>query len=91
MTWESPLRSGTDNTGALSWEPAVSSVMAKGEGWGGDPQGGFAYIIGLGLLGWSLETRSQCHSKQLSYIQENLPLASWSSPHFFPTLIRMFS
>lgn len=64
-------------------------MRAKGNGWGRDAQGEFAYIRGLGLLGWSLETRTQSHSKQLSYIQENLPLAGWSS-HFFFSPIRIF-
>lgn len=64
-------------------------MRAKGNRWGRDAQGEFAYIRALGLLGWSLETRCQCHSKQLSYSQENLPLASWSF-HFFFSPIRMF-
>lgn len=59
-------------------------MRAKGNGWGRDAQGEFAYIRCLGLLGWSFKTRTQSHSKQLSYIQENLSLAGWSSlflPH----------
>lgn len=35
------------------------------------PRRGFAYSIGL--LSCSLETGSQCHCKQLSSVQENLP------------------
>ena len=47
------------------------------------PRRGFFYI--MGLLSLSLETKRQCHSKQLSYIQENLPVVDWPSRFiFFP-------